>query len=308
MLKVKSRDLHLLPVLERLIATRSVTASARDLNLTVPAASRALSRLRDVFQDELLVRAGRGMVLTTKAEALRPIVRDCLSRIDQLSEVSAFEDIRRVRARFTLHCDDVLAGAICSDLFKTANAQAPGVTIDVRTDAASTMEDLRTGAADLEIGGRRKFPPEAIVRSVGKDRLVGLVRRGHPLLEGEVSLERFLSYPHVMATVQKQYEETFLQELGKRNVSRDVHFVAPSFYAAANTISNSEMVMTTPSIIGSIIETQLNLVAFDIPIELPPINVSVAWHMRRQSDFAHAWLRDMVYGILGRMMRTPARG
>lgn len=304
--KVKSRDLQLLPVLERLIATRSVTAAARDLNLTTPAASRALSRLRDVFQDELLVRAGRGMVLTTKAEALRPLVQDCLTRVDALGRAAEQTDIRRIQARFTILCDDVLAGVLCSELFKAVDKRAPGISLAITSDEKSSPDDLRSGAVDLEIVGRTSFPPEVVAESIGESRLIGLARRGHPLFKKGVTLGGFLRHPHILAKVQQEYEAAFLRELAKNGVSREVRFVAPSFYAAANTVSGSDMIMTSPNVIGRIIESQLDLVAFEIPLELPPIEISVAWHARRQSDFAHAWVRDLVYRILRKTMGSPA--
>ncbi len=304
---LQSIDLNLLPVLEQLIATQSLTRTAAALNLSVPAVSRALGRIRLVIGDPVLVRSGRGLVLTPKGAALGEELRGCLERIETLIRPAAPRPLAEVRRTFRVRCNDVCAGLMAGSLFARLQREAPGIELQLESDAGHNAEKLRAGEADLVVSGDPRLPPETRLNRLYDERLVGLARKDHPLFERRVTIPRFCAHPHVLAAPQLEFESLMQNALKAHGRQRTVGIVVPTFFAAATAAVESNLLATMPGLMALQLRRFLPLQAFAVPVELPAIPVNIAWHPRHDHDPEHVWLREHVAAEVRRAAKALGR-
>ena len=181
-------DLGLLPALDALLNEASVVRAARKVGLSPSAMSRTLDRLRAATDDPLLVRAGRGFVLTPRAEALRDRVRRVTSdAVSLLRPDGELLDLGSLARTFAIRANDGFVEVAGARLVATARAAAPGVRLHFVPKLDKDARLLREGAVDLEIGVLGESGPEIRVQALFRDRFIGVARRGHPLLDAPVT-------------------------------------------------------------------------------------------------------------------------
>lgn len=171
-------DLSLIATLDALLQEVSVTKAARRMGLSTPAMSHALGRIRERLGDPLLVRAGRGMVLTPRAEALRPRVRSLVAEAAQTFEAERPFSAGQLRRSFLVHATDHVVTVIGTELDRALAAEAPGVVLRFVPNVAEDAAVLRDGTADLAVGIYNTLPPEVRTRQLLTDRFVCVVREG----------------------------------------------------------------------------------------------------------------------------------
>ncbi|QLE71173.1 LysR family transcriptional regulator [Streptomyces rectiverticillatus] len=286
-------DLNLLVALDALLAEESVTAAADRIGLSGPAMSRTLGRIRRALGDPVLVRAGRRMVPTPRALAIRSEVRRVLADAHSLF-TAAPADPATLERVFTLSSHDSHVMAFGAPLLGRAAREAPGVTLRFLAEDASGVPSLRDGALDLEIGVIDRNEPEIRVEPLMTDRMVGVARPGHPLLEAPVTLRRYAAASHLLDSRRGRLSGPIDEALAARGLRRRVVGTAPTFASALFVIAGSDAVGLLQDRIGGPAAAALGLQTFEIPLDLPPVTISMAWHPRHEADRGHQWLRDVV--------------
>ena len=261
-------DLNLLLVLDALLTEGSVTGAARRLDLSSSTISRTLTRLRSATGDPLLVRAGRGLVPTPYAAEMRVRVRalsrDVLEvlrpRVNQL-------DIASLERTFTIRANEGFVVFFSASLVAAITKDAPRVRLRFAPKPEKDARPLREGQIDLEIGVLGNFAPEIRTQSLFRDRFVGAVRIGHPLLSDiDITPERYAAYDHVVASRKGEFTgpvDAALEELGLR---RTVSVVVPGFPDAMQIARHSDLVAL-------------------VPRQEPELSIPLAIHSRRMSTF-----------------------
>ncbi|MEU0175815.1 LysR family transcriptional regulator [Streptomyces massasporeus] len=291
-------DLNLLVALDVLLEEQSVGGAARRLHLSEPAMSRTLGRIRKALGDPVLVRAGRRMVPTPRALAVRAEVSAVVERARALFTPPADTDLRTVTRTFTVLCHDAVAAACGPDLFARAARDTPGVRLRFLAESHVDAPLLREGTADLEVGVIDTVAPEVHVEPLYEDRMMGVVRAGHPLLEGELTPERFArEADHLVVSRRGRLRgpvDDALADLGltRRVVGSVGTFPASLFVVRATDLTGLISYWSVP------MARALGVATFEVPLPLPPLQVGLAWHPRHDADPAHAWLRGAVREIL----------
>jgi DNA-binding transcriptional LysR family regulator len=298
-------DLNLLSALEVLLSEGTVAGAAHKLGLSSSAMSRTLARLRAATGDPLLVRAGRGLVPTPRAKELR-------ERVQYLSrEVRAVLrpprdalDIRTVEQTFTIRTNDGFVEAFAARLVSAVAAAAPGVRLRFAAKADKDVRALREGLVDLEIGVLGATGPEVRLQTLFRDRFIGVVRKGHPLLaEGEVTPERYAAFGHVVVSRRGRATGPVDEALAALGLARTVVAVVPGFRAALSVASASDLVaLLTASFLDTAWKDQplggpSGVQSFALPVSTPPIVVSQMWHPRLDADRVHRWFRGVVHRV-----------
>ncbi|MEW2032213.1 LysR family transcriptional regulator [Streptomyces roseifaciens] len=287
-------DLNLLVALDALLAEESVTAAAERLCLSGPAMSRTLGRIRRALGDPVLVRAGRRMVPTPRALAMRPDVSRVLADARSLFAPAAPADPAGLERAFTLSGHDSHVLGFGAALLGRAAREAPGVTLRFLAEDAAGVPSLRDGPLDLEIGVIDRNEPEIRVEPLTTDRMVGVARPGHPLLDGPVTLRRYAAASHLVDSRRGRLSGPVDEALAAHGLRRRVVGTAPTLASALFVIAGSDAVGLVPERVARPAADALGLMTFDIPLDLPPIEVSMAWHPRHEADTGHRWLRDIV--------------
>ncbi|MFF3453865.1 LysR family transcriptional regulator [Streptomyces sp. NPDC002730] len=286
-----SLDLNLLVALDVLLEESSVSGAAARLHLSEPAMSRTLGRIRKALGDPVLVRAGRNMVPTPHALAIRGEVRAVVEQARGIFTAGGQVDLRTLSRTFTVLAHDTLAAAFGSALFARIGEEAPGVRLRFLMESHVDAPALREGVADLEVGVIDTRSPEVHTEHLFDDRMLGVVRPGHPLLRGRLTPERFASADHLIVSRRGRLQgpiDTALAELG---LTRRV-------VGSVGTYPSSLFILLTSDLVGLVatrarpLTDTLGLKTFEIPLPLPPLPFGLAWHPRHDADLAHAWLRE----------------
>lgn len=289
-------DLNLLVSLDVLLEERSVGAAAARLHLSEPAMSRTLARIRRALGDPVLVRSGRGMVPTPRALAIHAEVHELVERAGTVFTAPAL-DLARLDRVFTFQADDSITAVAAAALLTRVRGEAPGVTIRSLAEGAADSGVLREGRIDLEIGVIGDHPPDVAVEPLMEDRTVGVVRAGHPFLDGEPTLERFAAAEHLTTSRRGRLEGPIDTALAEHGLRRRVVASAPSFSSSLLMLMTTDLVGRASRRLHAPIIERLGLVSFDLPVDVPPVPLAMAWHRRYETDAAHAWLRGCVRDV-----------
>ncbi|MBS2024483.1 MAG: LysR family transcriptional regulator [Deltaproteobacteria bacterium] len=289
---MKSADFALLATLDALLQEGSVTGAAKRMGLSTPAMSHGLARVRERLEDPLLVRAGRGMVLTPRAAALKSRVHAAVQEARQVLEPDAPfapADLRRV---FSILATDYVLCVLGSVVDRLLQAEAPGVSLRFTPNTQEDPGALREGA-DLSIGIYAGLPPEMRTRTLLTDRFVVVVREGHPLARRKLTLEQFVQQPHIQIAPRGQpggYLDDVLREKGcERRVARAVPYFLPALYLASQT----DYLLTTSERVARELAPLLGLRLLEPPLALKPYALSLVWHPRFDADEGHRFLREI---------------
>ncbi|MEU3334329.1 LysR family transcriptional regulator [Streptomyces sp. NPDC002144] len=291
-------DLNLLAALDVLLEERSVRGAAQRLHLSEPAMSRTLGRIRKALGDPILVRAGRQMVPTPHALAVRAEVSAVVERARALFAPGRDADVRTLRRTLTIIGPDTIGAALAPALFARAAAEAPGIRVRYLAESHADEPYLRAGTADLEVGVIDTTAPEVHREMLYRDRMLGVVRAGHPLLEGELTAERFATEAdHLIVSRRGRLHGPVDEALAGLGLKRRVAGTIGTLPASLFVVRDSDLVGLISSW-ALPLAAALDLVAFEVPLRLPPLDLGLAWHPRHEADPAHAWLRRTVRELL----------
>lgn len=286
-------DLNLLTTLDVLLAEGSVARAAQRLRLSPSAMSRALSRLRETTGDPLLVRAGRGLVPTPRALALREQVHQLVHDAQTVLRPDAALDLSSLIRTFTLRTSDGFVESFGAKLLTRIREDAPGVRLHFLQKADKDSTPLRDGRVDLETGViEAAIGPEVRTQALFTDRLVGAVRGDHPLATGQLTIARYAAEAHVIVSrsgfESGAVERPFLPPAFERNIGT----IVGGFSAALSLARASDLVATVPDRHTTNLRT--GMFSFVLPIPTLEFTVSMLWHPRMDADPAHRWLRTRV--------------
>ncbi|WP_084522834.1 LysR family transcriptional regulator [Nocardia inohanensis] len=295
-------DLNLLRVFDALLQDNSVTAAAERLNLSIPATSRALSRLRRAMGDPILVRAGRGMAPTPFALRTAPRVRSLLDEAAALVSADREINIANLKRTFTIRINDGVAATLVTAVTAAAAAQAPGITLRFVTEGAESIEALRDGSIDLDIGAGEVAAPDLRAALLYREHIVGIVRADSPLgRHRRPTLRQLCEYPHVSASRRGRARGPLDDALDAADLHRHVAAVVPTAAIAAMLVASGPYVGLVPRRLAEQYAEALALRWFPIPAPLPEVDVRLLWHARLDADPAQRWLRDTIRDTMNRI-------
>jgi DNA-binding transcriptional LysR family regulator len=285
-------DLNLLNALDVLLAECGVAGAARRLGLSASAMSRTLGRLRTVTGDPLLVRAGRVMVATPRALAMREQVRKLVDDSRAVLRPAVAPDFATLERTFSIRANEGFVETFGARLVAEVTQAAPRVRLRFAPKPDKDVRPLREGLVDLEIGVVGETAPEFRIQALIRDRMVGVVRADHALASGEITAERYAAAGHVIVSRRGRSEGPVDQSLAERGLSRRVVVIVPSFPAAVAIARSSDLVALVPELHTAIVAP--DLLVFPLPVTTAPLTISQIWHPRLDADPTHRWLRGLV--------------
>lgn len=294
---METTDLNLLVTLDALLQESSVTGAARRLGLSTPAVSHALARLRQRFDDPLLVRAGRTMVLTPRAEAMRAKVRDTIALASQVYASPEEFSPDRLDTTYNILASDYVHLILGEQLDAYLNDQAPLLNLRFQPNSVDDVEQLRSGEADLAIGIYGKLPPEMKVRALITDTFVCVVRSEHPDIQDTLTLEQYLMLSHIQIAPRGRPGGYVDDLLAKQGQSRRVARAIPYFTVAMRRVAQSNLILTAPERLVWQLSSEFNVKVLSPPLPLQAYTLSMLWHPRFDGDTAHQWLRNSWYEV-----------
>ncbi len=286
-------DLNLLLTLDALLAEGSVAGAARRLRLSPSAMSRSLARLREATGDPLLVRAGRGLVASPRALELRERIGPLVQAAQAALRPAAALDLGKLEREFTLRTREGFVENFGAALLARVAAEAPSVRLRFMPKPDRDSTPLREGSVDLETGiVGASSGPELRAQALFRDRFIGVVRAGHPLGRGEVTVAGYAAGRHIAIARRGSHRGAIDEALASARLQRDIAVTVAGFSEALALAGGSDLIATVPERHTGNLRDPLH--SFALPLEQEPFTVSMLWHPRTDGDAAHRWLRGCV--------------
>lgn len=293
-MNTKRVDFNLLVTFEALLAERNVTRAAQRLHLSQPALSSQLSRLRELFGDQLFIPSHRGMTPTAKALEIEAPLKAALHQLRAVVTVAREFDPARDSLTLRIAASDYMQASVLLDFTLALRQQAPGVRVALRTlDVARLEEQLEKGEVDLALLTPELIPEALRSRQLFDERYVLIVRKGHPAARRGLTAETFAELEHVIVSPRgggfSTAADQVLESMGLR---REVVVSASSFLIALDMVRRSDVVALVPE---RLVRNRMgNLRVLEPPIPVPGFSMSMAWHDRAHGDLAQRWLRQQL--------------
>jgi DNA-binding transcriptional LysR family regulator len=300
-------DLNLLRVFDAVARERHVTRAAQKLNLSQPAVSNALARLRAALNDELFLRKPGGVEPTALALSLIEPVAEVLDRLRfTLAAHAPFEPATSGRV-FHLAMSEYAEAVLAPPLLETIAREAPGVLLAIRhAHRSNALAMLESNAAELAIAVLPE-PPALYTRlRLLPEAFLVLVRPGHPLAEGELSLARFTAFPHLLHAADGSRDGALDGPLREAGFPRRLGAVVAHLSAVPDILKRTDFVMTLSARLATQLAEAHGLVLRPCPVEIRHTRLSLVFHRRFEADQGHAWLRRALLAVAREVGPPPA--
>ncbi|EJE50039.1 transcriptional regulator [Acidovorax sp. CF316] len=292
---IRRSDLPLLISLDALLDELNVTRAARRLNISQPSLSGQLAKLRDLFEDPLLVPSenGRGMVPTHRALELKPRLSEALNQLRGAVELGESFDPASARRAFVIAANDSVFSILgLAALGRIVGIGNPDLRVSFVPAADSGLvERMERGEVDLYLGDVGKVPGPLKSRYLMGDRFEMAQRIGHPRGKVAATLDEYCGLSHVLVSQLGHPHSQIDELLAALSRSRRVVVTVPSYNQVALVLTHTDCVATLPSHLLRRYAQILEILP--APFEIPPFNLAMAWHARAQEDAGHRWLRAL---------------
>lgn len=295
-------DLNLFVVFEAIYREGSISRAARQLNLTQPAVSHALARLRERLDDALFVRRGNQMVPTARARALADPVREALAGLQHCLEADVGFAPQAARRTFVLGLRDGLEACVLPPLIQYLHAEAPGVDVQsVMVARRDLARELAAGRVDLALDVQLPVTADIERQPLLETGLSVVMRAGHPLADRVITSEKYLSARHVLVSSRRRgpgLEDFGLGQLGYR---RMLGLRCQHYQAALEVVAQTDLLVTLPDMLARRLALPPRFSIQPMPMALPGMSLYLYWHRDQTADGAHEWLRKHFLDSLHRL-------
>lgn len=292
-MRFKGFDLNLLVALDALLEERSVSRAADRLNLTQPAVSSALGRLRTYFNDEILVSAGKKMVPTAHAAGLAPRIGDLLRHIDGLISASTVFDPGSSQRQFRIVASDYITTVLITPLMPIIQQQAPGVRIQIHQPSPRMVELFLQGELDLMVAPEEYLVPGHPAELLLEERHVVVGWAENPIFDQELTEDGFFDMGHV----EVEFGEDHISSFAGRNLTRrarKIEVVAPFFSAVPWMLPGTTRLAVMHERLARMLTPGLPLKVRPLPFEFPIMREMIQHHATRAFDGGVRWLVDLL--------------
>ena len=307
-MNLREVDLNFLVVFEAIFQERNQSRAGKRLNMSQPAVSNALNRLRSIFNDRLFVKTAEGMQPTPEAERLAPLIDDVIHQLKTIfSEFSQFQP-QTSRQIFRISMSDYSESVIFPNLLNRIETSAPRIQIQVlHTKLSDRHQFLSDGKLDMAVFSHyaRNFKQDTFnvqfsttqnlhQEKLFDERVVVIARKNHPDIKGRISLNQFLNLQHAIIFLHNDVSpsdsvDQRLQELGKK---RDIRFMTQRTATLAEVISRTNLIGTMVERYAKSFSIRHGLQVIKLPFEMESFQMTLYWHARVHHDPANIWLRN----------------
>jgi DNA-binding transcriptional LysR family regulator len=294
---ISELDLNLLFPLSVLLKERHISRAAERCNVSQPAMSRSLERLRRDFNDELLVRNGRTYARTPLGDRLLGDLDKVIPEIEALyqrEDQSLLASVEVIKMTMTDHACAVLLPPILRRLRTTV----PLLRVEIRPFSDQRFDEVLSGQTDLlfDVAGAPRFLE---TETLYTDDFVCIVSKDHPITSDAFSLDDYLMYPHIAVSVLEGEQTLIDRPLKERGLYRRISLVLPYFTPAIFALGGTESILTVPRQLGLMLPLGSQVRCINPPQEIGPFQYQMIWHRRLSQDKVHLWLREQIRNAVG---------
>ncbi|MCH1918929.1 LysR family transcriptional regulator [Shewanella sp. A3A] len=300
-MKLHQLDLNLLLAFDALMLERNVTRAATRIYLSQPAMSHALNRLRQAFNDPLLVRSPQGMLPTARALSLHAGVQQALQLLEQQLAAPEQFDAASSNRRFVISTTDYVECVLIPPLISKLKQLAPGVHIEIEILREKIPEaELAHGDIDLVLGFDEYMQvPAYLARETWlTEPLAGLVRRHHPTIKQQLTLAQLVETPHVFHSPLGTHESIIDRYLKGKGLARQISVNSQSYMSAAAIVSQTDHLLVLPKRVAAMLCIGGLLRQVALPADMPNYQLNCVWHPLHEGVASLNWLKGLMRGLV----------
>jgi DNA-binding transcriptional LysR family regulator len=299
---MKNVDLNLLPQLQVLLELRNVSRAAERLQLSQPATSAALARLRRHFDDELLVRVGRGYELTPFAQSLVPLVDEAVQHIQRATRIRSGFDPAASSRTFVIAASDYAATLMVGPLRQILREEAPAVSVDFIPTGNLRGELTEYSKVDLLVAPAGYGMPGS-TRQLFRDSFVAVVDAENPVLQcGSLTLQELAGLPHAVGYFGEDVLTPADKLFARRGLQRKVAAVVSGFLSLPLLVEGTDLAAMVPRMLAARAQRSGGIAVLEFPVDHEASLVeSLFWHPSQTEDPANLWLRSVVQRSCARL-------
>lgn len=289
-MRFEKLDLNLLVVLDALLEEQSVSIAAERLNLSQSGASAALSRLREFFEDDLLVSSGRTMTCTPRGEALIEPVKAALTLIrETIITPEQFNPATSDRT-ISIASIDAVTNVLLTEAVGLFSREAPNMRFKVLPLAEEPATMLPRGQADIiiliEYLADANLPKEFLF----EEDFVAIAWDQNSLIDDELTSDLYAELGHVSVHLNHNvpgFDETALRRIG---VNRTIEAFAPSFASVPRFVIKTNRIAMIHRRLATQVSSTLPIRMYELPFEFPKVREVVQWSAKNTNDEAVRWV------------------
>ena len=297
-MRLNRLDLNQLICLDALLAEKNVSRAAERVNLSQPAMSSALARLRDYFDDPLLMRIGRSMMVTTFATTLIEPLRDVLLQAQALAARRPENDPAKIQRDLTLVASDYMTTVVLQDIMKRAATDAPGIRINIRPVSEFFGELLDSGEVELMVSSTAAFIAGHPSEKLFHEHYSCIAWSDHPDIGNRLSVDQYYELGHVAIEWGRGRILTHDQQASDETHRRRRNEVTVSnFNMAPGFVVGTRRIATLQTRLAHVMAKQWPIKILPCPIDIPPIEIGMQWNKHLSNDIALLWFRQLLRDI-----------
>ena len=303
---LRSIDLNLLTIFDALMVEQHLTRASHKLNMSQPAVSNALQRLRVLLDDDLFIRTANGMLPTSRARGLQEPIGQALNIIQsQLSPLEEF-DYQTAKHRFSISINDYGECVLLPQMIGVMRELAPNISLDIFPDNTSGLSDLlRSGDLDVAVDYLPLKGKEFEHEKVFEEDLVVVASSTNKKLGDKINVKTYQSLPHVSVHRRSEQGSPLEIVLGIKHIKRNVQLYVPHLVAMPALVANSDMLCTIPLRLAEHFSQLYPLKILELPFKLDPVPVYLIWHRDQRDSVPHSWIRNQIMQFAQVAVNSP---
>lgn len=282
------------------MAERSVSRAATRLNLTQSAMSHALTRLRRLFDDPLLLKGPAGMMPTVRAEELRGRVHELLANADQLIQKPAPFNPLTANLKFSVMSAEYVEYLLTPPLIKYLKREAPGVDVEFRAaDRERALGWFQRAEIDFRLGWWPQAPQTLRFKLLFRDEMVCIARKKHSVINRKLMLDDYTQAEHVRLQTPRTGVSTHAIDRAVSVLHRKLRVTlrVQNALSLCNAVAGSDLLATVPKRLAHTLATKFPIQVLALPLSVPDARMAIYWHERTHKQPEHRWFRDALVDI-----------
>ncbi|HXH16213.1 MAG TPA: LysR substrate-binding domain-containing protein [Sphingomonas sp.] len=292
-------DLNLLKAFDALYAERHVTRAGQRIGLSQSAMSGALTRLREVFDDELFVRSPTGMQPTPRADDLAGPIASSLRLMRSVLQDEGFDPATADHI-VTIAMTDYAAFVLLPPLLARLAVEAPRLEVRVRGifGKDEVVDLLDSGAASLAVSVPVDASARILTRALFREGFACIARPGHPAFATDAGVAAFAAASHLLVSPEGDRAGLVDRKLAALGLTRRVALSLPQFLVAPFVVADTDLIATVAARVARrFAAANIGIVVHEPPIALSDWPLAMMWHRRVDDHPATVWLRDCIAEI-----------
>ncbi|NBV71792.1 MAG: LysR family transcriptional regulator [Burkholderiaceae bacterium] len=293
-INLRSIDLNLLVFFDALMSERHVTRAANKVSISQSAMSNALSRLRHVFKDDLFIRTSKGMEPTLRAFELGQSIGQILQQTSRLMSSDIHFDPLISNRSYSIRMSDLIAALVLPVLVNNLSSSAPNISLDIlHISPEKTVELLESDQLDIALSTDLEHNNSIRSQALISDRMVCILRKGHPLSSGKLTLKKFLDGRHLRVSMSPTDIRFVDNVLASQGHKRDVVLNVPHWLLIPEILKKTDLIAVISERLASNF-TNEDLVLRPLPFMANYFHWTMYWHKRYEHSQSHQWLRGLI--------------